>query len=222
MGASYSTCAICVESRYTSEFKAVTKNCKHTALTCQTCVNRHIEAELNNKGNLEIICLVESCRQIMDYSDIENVARKEVMARYDRMLVNSALGGDPNFRWCKNSKCGSGQIHSSGHNEPIMRCESCGQKSCYTHDVLWHTDLTCTQYSDIIKKAEEATQDLLNRETKACPKCGVRITKNGGCNHMTCKISTCKHEFCWLCLADYNAIRKNGNKSHRRTCQFYA
>lgn len=114
MGASYSTCSICVESRYTSEFKIVTKNCKHTALICQTCVNRHIEAELNNKANLEITCLVDKCGQIMDYNDIENGASKEVMKRYDRMLVNSALGGDPNFRWCKNAKCGAGQIHSSG------------------------------------------------------------------------------------------------------------
>jgi hypothetical protein len=114
MGASYSTttCSICVESRYTSEFKVVTKRCKHPTLTCQTCVNRHIEAELNNKGNLEIPCL--SCKQIMEYNDIESIARKEVMARYDRMLINNALGGDPNFRWCKNAKCGSGQIHSSG------------------------------------------------------------------------------------------------------------
>ena len=79
-----------------------------------------------------------------------------------------------------------------------MRCEACDQRSCFTHDVPWHKDLTCSQYDSLISNKEKATQDLLARETKACPKCGVRITKNGGCNHMSCKISSCKYEFCWL------------------------
>mmetsp|Transcript_7453 Transcript_7453/g.14922 ORF Transcript_7453/g.14922 Transcript_7453/m.14922 type:complete len:203 (+) Transcript_7453:49-657(+) len=30
---------------------------------------------------------------------------------------------------------------------------------------------------------------------KACPKCGVLIAKNGGCDHMTCTL--CKHEWWW-------------------------
>jgi hypothetical protein len=34
-----------------------------------------------------------------------------------------------------------------------------------------------------------------------CPKCGVLIQKNGGCNHMVC--GKCKHEFCWLCLGSF-------------------
>ena len=79
-----------------------------------------------------------------------------------------------------------------------MKCDACGQKSCFTHDVPWHSELTCTQYDKIIKKAEKATQNFLDRETKPCPKCGVRITKIGGCNHMVCKVPSCKYEFCWL------------------------
>ena len=30
---------------------------------------------------------------------------------------------------------------------------------------------------------------------KACPTCGVLISKDGGCDHMTCKL--CKHEWWW-------------------------
>jgi len=34
-----------------------------------------------------------------------------------------------------------------------------------------------------------------------CPRCGVMISKNGGCEHMVC--GRCKYEFCWLCLGPY-------------------
>ena len=30
---------------------------------------------------------------------------------------------------------------------------------------------------------------------KKCPKCKARITKDGGCDHMTCRL--CKHEYWW-------------------------
>ena len=36
-----------------------------------------------------------------------------------------------------------------------------------------------------------------NRPIKNCPKCNIKIEKNGGCNHMCCK---CGCHFCWICL----------------------
>ena len=34
-----------------------------------------------------------------------------------------------------------------------------------------------------------------------CPKCRATIEKNGGCNHMVC--STCRCEYCWVCLGPW-------------------
>jgi hypothetical protein len=79
-----------------------------------------------------------------------------------------------------------------------MTCQACKQKFCYTHDIPWHEDSTCSKYEIIRQGNDEATQDLLEKETKPCPKCGVRIFKLEGCDHMTCRIKTCKYEFCWL------------------------
>ncbi|VDK61019.1 unnamed protein product [Gongylonema pulchrum] len=31
----------------------------------------------------------------------------------------------------------------------------------------------------------------------------VTIEKDGGCNHMTCKNTSCKMEFCWMCLGPW-------------------
>ena len=50
---------------------------------------------------------------------------------------------------------------------------------------------------------DSETYNWLMSNTKACPKCATSIEKNGGCNHMTCKNSSCKFEFCWVCLGPW-------------------
>jgi hypothetical protein len=36
---------------------------------------------------------------------------------------------------------------------------------------------------------------------------------------MTCL--GCKTEFCWLCKANYEDIKRHGNVAHRSTCPYY-
>eukprot|EP00614_Pseudopedinella_elastica_P021893 CAMPEP_0172614932 /NCGR_PEP_ID=MMETSP1068-20121228/55720_1 /TAXON_ID=35684 /ORGANISM="Pseudopedinella elastica, Strain CCMP716" /LENGTH=214 /DNA_ID=CAMNT_0013419897 /DNA_START=21 /DNA_END=665 /DNA_ORIENTATION=- len=53
--------------------------------------------------------------------------------------------------------------------------------------------------------ADFLTSNKEAKNTKRCPNCGVAVTKNGGCNHMTCAPSAggCGHEWCWLCLGKF-------------------
>merc|ERR1712216_109236 len=54
-----------------------------------------------------------------------------------------------------------------------------------------------------LDEGEDATWIRVN--TKLCPKCSNPIEKNGGCMHMTCRRpGGCGHEFCWICMADWN------------------
>ena len=66
-----------------------------------------------------------------------------------------------------------------------------------------HKNLTCGQFkaskmlsetSDSLATLNELTKELQNGSVKKCPKCGTLISKNGGCNHMTCK---CGHHWVW-------------------------
>jgi IBR domain, a half RING-finger domain len=49
-----------------------------------------------------------------------------------------------------------------------------------------------------------------------CPKCGVLISKNGGCEHMVC--GRCKYEFCWLCLGAFYSYQHNDRA--KRWCPY--
>eukprot|EP01052_Picozoa_sp_SAG31_P028341 SAG31_NODE_2727_length_5181_cov_7.977568_2_plen_877_part_00 len=80
-------------------------------------------------------------------------------------------------------------------------CKRCGTSICFDCNRSWHGGLTrCDEIEDTA---------LTNWSKKAdfgrCPKCKAPIERNKGCNHMTC--AACKHEFCWLCGADYDGGR---------------
>lgn len=58
----------------------------------------------------------------------------------------------------------------------------------------WHDGQTCEEYREgeegkreRLRGEEVLTEREVERVTKACPKCGVRIWKGEGCEHMTCE-----------------------------------
>jgi hypothetical protein len=79
----------------------------------------------------------------------------------------------------------------------MTKDDVCGKcKYCHDYDELEKIDITCNEFG------EDAGNFICDKCTifegvKKCPECNVRISKNGGCNHMTCR--QCHHEWCWQC-----------------------
>jgi hypothetical protein len=115
--------------------------------------------------------------------------------RYDQKSVISVFKDFPNFTPCLGPGCGSGQIHADGHGQPIMTCTTCNFKTCFTHQVKWHSGMTCAEFDNPgvsgreRAKQEAASAKYIAKNAKICPnkKCGAVIVKNSGCDHMTCK-----------------------------------
>lgn len=94
-------------------------------------------------------------------------------------------------------------------------CFLCGEKQI-------HWPITCAQLQDwrstIIEQVGEkntsnescsnfndVAQNLwMKVNTRPCPKCNAPIQKDEGCNHITCRNPYCKHQFCWICRADWS------------------
>ncbi|CAJ0753914.1 21402_t:CDS:2 [Entrophospora sp. SA101] len=211
-------CSICCEGYL--KLQEITSECKHND-ACPVCIKRHIEAELNSKGDIvQVRCPKSRCTTELTFDDVRRLATKELFERYDTLLLRNAIRKLPDFRWCKAPKCGSGQEHTTGDRLPIMTCSACSAKSCFTHDVPWHQGLTCAQFTEQLESKDyTANRAYYERLTKQCPSCQMSIEKNQGCDHMSCR---CGYEFCWLCLGDYENIRNNGNHYHAPTCQYYA
>jgi hypothetical protein len=54
---------------------------------------------------------------------------------------------------------------------------------------------------------------------KKCPSCHVKILKNGGCNHMTCR--QCKYEWCWVCLEKWDSSHLCVNQQYSQLRSLY-
>ncbi|CAI2189420.1 5179_t:CDS:2 [Funneliformis geosporum] len=171
-------CKICCNDLPVTEFMSSTTKCGHKNI-CRACLNKTINYQLNTKGNVEIECLETNCKVLMEYEDMKRVASNDLFERYDHLCFRQAIRRMPDFRWCKNPNCGSGQEHFERDDAPIMICVACEKLTCYTHDVPWHEGRTCSQYDIERQTTEGATRDTIDRETKPCPKCHIRIYKSG-------------------------------------------
>ncbi|KAG9236641.1 hypothetical protein BJ875DRAFT_350598, partial [Amylocarpus encephaloides] len=207
-------CVVCFEDLDNDEFPETTlaEGCSHEVDVCHGCVAGNVNSQIQASAEA-ITC--PSCLTALSYDIVK-------ANRYDRQQLLATLKDDPNFATCLGPDCLSGQIHELGASEPILTCQVCNFKACFVHKMPWHSNQTCTEYDESRKlqaaQHDQRTEEFLSKTTKACPNpaCGWRIQKNGGCDHLVCKM--CQHEFCWACLAPYRAIRQHGNTAHRDDC----
>jgi len=203
--------------------KPFTAACTHEVNTCTPCLRRWLEESLTSRGFDKISC--PECSAPFQHLDVKACASKQQFKRYDSLATRAVLSVMDNFHWCMSPKCESGQIHHD--DSPIFVCTACNFKQCLRHEAPWHEGETCREYDYRVsgrkkKDEEERSRQTIQRISKQCPgsRCGARIQKNQGCDHMTCR--KCKHEFCWVCLAEYGPIRRHGNRMHKRSCRHYS
>ena len=191
-------CSICAQDRDPVEFPfeiALPSSCSiHCLNVCQSCLGESLSADIANKPLDRIGCPV--CSQAWDREYIEVHAKAESLHVYYTREALVLLETMPEFRFCQSPTCHSGQLHASGAAEPIVTCNDCGFRSCFTHEIPWHKGLNCMEFdkiheTDILRKAREAMEfeQKYGRGMKPCPKCRAAILKNGGCDSMICKFS---------------------------------
>jgi E3 ubiquitin-protein ligase RNF14 len=215
------SCVVCGDHVPSASLpSSITAACSHPPQTCRPCIASWISSRLQTSGHGSLTC--PQCKERLDDNRVREFAAPETYQQYEDLVLRSSLSDNPEFFWCIGPGCPSGQLHVGSN--PIFRCAQCDLRSCIKHKVTWHNGLTCAEYDDarIVshrrEKEEAASKKKVKETSRRCPgeNCGWRIEKNDGCDHMTCR--NCKTEFCWLCKANYNDIRRRGNAAHASTC----
>lgn len=127
-------------------------------------------------------------------------------------------------------KCTSGGLK--------VRCPCCAGKSfCWDCKRSWVGDNTCgnkgcssgtgpiTEIVSILKNCNSGSIGSVTvPKLRACPKCSMLIEHKAACKHMTCgrnghagpwvKKTGCKHQFCFICLKDWNGHSSSTCQPH--------
>ena len=196
-------CQICLEDQDNlAEEDMMSMPCGHKF--CKDCWKTFIELKFDNAifqdECLQTTCPNAMCATVVTEVQIGQVA-PNLLPEYEKRQLHSFVEGNrATMRWCPSPDCANRVAIRCQHrlfrgrinNAMVASCDGCQTKFCFRcgrepHDY---------RYCELDRPDSSAGKPVKN-----CPRCNIKIEKNGGCNHMTCK---CGHHFCWTCLHDMN------------------
>ncbi|KAF0699866.1 Aste57867_9576 [Aphanomyces stellatus] len=205
-------CAICCEDE-TSQLVAL--GCKH--FFCVDCWVPYLQIKIaEGPACITTTCPQHGCNERVSDLIFQKLLPKENFAKYEKYLLRSFVDINKTVKWCPSPGCDKA-ISSSGGLTTVacvcgcLFCLRCGDEA--------HLPVSCDQLALWQEKCknESETANWILANTKKCPKCSVRIEKNQGCNHMTCR--SCKYEFCWTCMDSW--AHHNANTGGYYKCNRY-
>jgi len=146
---------------------------------------------------------------------VEGLVSREMYQKYTRFMAKNFADTHPCIKWCPHPDCtflvdGSASGYICDINNayaPTVTCAA-GHRFCYNCCNTAHAPATCIQVREWEKRnadqGGDETMIWVQLHSAPCPKCGIAIQKNQGCNHMTCRPPVgCGYEFCWVCKSTW-------------------
>jgi len=195
-------CEICMAD-YTTKLM-IGLDCGHKF--CKSCWTNFLKGKIIDEGQSQTIsCPSYECDILVDDELVMNLIQdKQVKERYQYLITDGFVQCSRTLRWCPTPDCH--HVIKTSPGEKAVECSKCELVFCFKCGENWHAPINCEYLKKWQKKCadDSETSHWINANTKECPKCKVVIEKNGGCNHMVCRSTTCKYEFCWACLGAWD------------------
>ena len=202
------TCPICY-NEYNPE-ETISLKCEHKM--CKECYVEYITNKLLTEPNSILMtpCPLNGCNLYLTRTIFKKcITERKYQLIFAKSLVRNFIARNNNIKPCPNPKCNlSIRVPVSILKE--IKC-NCGFIFCFLCLEDSHIPCDC----EMAKLWRESTKEKgsgedfiwMRENTKNCPKCGINIEKNQGCNHMRCRreLGGCGHEFCWVCMQPWNS-----------------
>ncbi|KAF1933454.1 uncharacterized protein M421DRAFT_197634 [Didymella exigua CBS 183.55] len=207
-------------------------DCQHFEQVCNICIQRQIKTKVSARELTEahLPCMFPQCEAVLDHTALKKILPKALFETWDTAVTKFTLAADAAYIACLNPACGiyfsaedCGSKHkfsSKSKSKSKQKetdidkaaCPYCEHEICLSCNRPWHSG-SC---NSVKRREDQQSERTIKRlGAKPCPKCGVNIQKNGGCDHMKCK--RCRHNFCWECLGLYNG----SPDIHAKTCSHH-
>ena len=199
---SASTCEICFNDLSSDSLTGM--ECGH--VFCQECWDEYLKMKILEENTVQhIFCPSMECDILVDDKFVLSIITDvDIRLRYSKLIADGFVQSNRFMKWCPAPDCTNAIKVVYNDGRPVTCL--CGFGFCFGCAKLPHEPVKCDWLKKWLKKCEDEseTANWISANTKNCPKCDIRIEKNGGCNHMTCKSPHCKAEFCWLCFAPWS------------------
>jgi len=205
-------CSVCLTSIDYDDCYAL-EFCGH--YYCSECAKDVVRNGLSNK-TIPIRCVLEDCGKDLVLKDFQNLLPR-IEEAFDPAIKSFMATCDKEFAYCPTPDCP--MIYRKGKKVgEEFACSECNASICTKCDNAFHAGMTCETYCSFFVKADNEIKIWLLGDPvrrALCPKCGVGIEKNEGCNHVECK--SCKAHICWNCkkhFSDSGACYQHLSEKH--------
>lgn len=195
-------CQICFD-RFETEKGKLGCGCGHCM--CKECWKQYVHTKVEDGASCwDIRCPVYKCGRRAPAALLEATLSRKDAARMKQVAIENFVEKSSDIVWCPGVDCGKAVRILGGYGQPTdVLCAWCQSEFCFSCMEEGHRPVDCqvVKFWKAKNDKESLNMEWLVVNTKGCPGCNRPIQKNQGCMHMTC--SQCKHEFCWMCLADW-------------------
>ncbi|KAK3385332.1 hypothetical protein B0H63DRAFT_449394 [Podospora didyma] len=209
--------------------------CDHPPAACLGCIKMNMRAALKAKSFSDKVATCPECNASLGYDAVKAFEDPETFGVYDNHLMKKAaekLGG-----WFScpglGRECGSGQIHDGGEAGPIHETMSCDEYDRFQEDP--------DNFRSTFEVANEAAEAKAPKKTamkakvsKRGSKAQVTKPKKGVSSAAAVRAQAVKDtkrkkaeenaskQGSWMCLVDFDDVRKNSNDAHKRSCSSHS
>ena len=145
---------------------------------------------------------LEYTRAYIDHKNLLIDLRPEDTAEIDLKLIEKINEKRKKMKECSDKVQNLMQTTKSERKHFIKKCPSCETGFLNTHWKCQSCEIkVCHKCNTILSEEHECKQEdvesikLIEKETKPCPHCGIRVHKIEGCNQMWC--TACNNAFDW-------------------------
>jgi len=188
-------CDVCFDEWPISEqlVSRVSASCIHDSdtMVCRPCLQRHICYQIV-LDLPKINCWKSGCEANLTYDEVQGIVDHQTLNKYGQQLAQRSFDFSEKLVHCAAANC-EGVFLCDKSTTSFVGCPLCSSRTCIDCGESYHEGTPCPLGPEGKTEAEtqaaenRASQAEVEKISKACPKCGVRIQKDGGCDHMACR-----------------------------------
>ena len=199
-------CEICMDEDGFEPDEMISMPCGHEF--CDMCWYGYVANALGKGPECtRETCPQAGCHEVITEDEVCRAA-PDLLPKFESYQLRSFVETYGMTRWCPGPGCeqvalarGSGGVFADAGG--VAKCNQCETCFCLKCGEEPHAPIGCKDLAMWQEKCknESETANWILANTKPCPKCGTRIEKNQGCNHIVCR--SCKYEMCWICMGSW-------------------